>query len=189
VLFEHARVDFLDRVLAGECDVEHVVQGHHSGVYSVVTSTRGGHCTDVLDIDDVSQHEIAASLVKLVVFNQEFEEGVGLLGSVLVDERHVQIIDKQNHLLSQSLRAVALESLLVDVFLNNVLEILAVGTRREIDVKNGVHFIAKLAEAAEHCDSLCSSRVTTEHDWALVLKQYIHQPRVAGCVLGGHKNR
>jgi len=46
-----------------------------------------------------------------------------------------------------------------------------------------------LAEAAEDSDGLGSSRVTTEHDWALVLKQRIHEPRVSGSVLGGYKNR
>lgn len=96
VLAKQGRVDLLDRLLRGEGHVEDAVERHETRIYFVVATARRRHATDVEHVNDVSEIELTNALVELVALNEELEQGVGRLGSVLVDLRHVEIIDEHD---------------------------------------------------------------------------------------------
>lgn len=188
MLLEDAIVNLLSGLLGRLGHVERAVEGHKTGVDPVVTATNGGTAADVLHIDNVSELEVATTLVKLVAFNEELKQGVRRLGTVFVNDGHVQVIDEEDHLLASGLGSVGFEGSLINVLLNDVLEVAGGGTGREVDVQEEVLLLVELAEGTEDSDSLGGTRVTTEHHRSLVGEECVQQPRVTGGVDGGHKD-
>jgi hypothetical protein len=64
---QDAGVNLLGGFLAGEGDVEHVVEGHQAGVNSVVTTAGRRDTRNVLSVNDISKFPLATTLVKLVL--------------------------------------------------------------------------------------------------------------------------
>jgi hypothetical protein len=95
------------------------------------------------------------------------------LGTVHINVGHVQVINEQDHLLAGGLGTVRLQSLLVNVLLNNVLEIPGRGTGREVNVEEDVLVRVKLSESREDSDGLGGTGLTAEHDRALGLQKLV----------------
>ena len=96
----------------------------------VERTSRGVHTGKVLSVGYFLDLQLL-NVVPMLSIDCLSEKGDGSLSSQTIILRHVQIIDKEDHLLAGRLWTVALESLLVDVFLDDVLEVPAASTRRD----------------------------------------------------------
>jgi hypothetical protein len=76
-----------------------------------------------LCVDDFTELEVTSSLVELVSLHQELKQGVRLLGTVLINLGHVEIVNEQNELLAGSLGTVLLKGALVNVLFKVLLEV------------------------------------------------------------------
>ena len=74
-------------------------------------------------VDDFTELEVTSSLVELVSLHQELKQGVRLLGTVLINLGHVEIVNEQNELLAGSLGTVLLKGALVNVLFKVLLEV------------------------------------------------------------------
>jgi len=107
-------------------------------------------------------------LVELVSLDQELKQSVWCLSTVLVDDGHVKIINKQHHLLARRLWSISLQRSLINILFDDVLEVLRGGSRREVDIKEDVPIRVQLSESRKDSDGLGGTRVTTKHDWSLL---------------------
>jgi hypothetical protein len=76
-----------------------------------------------LCVDDFTELEVTSTLVELVSLNQELEQGIGLLSTILINLRHVKVINEEDKLLAGSLGTILLKGTLINVLFKVLLEV------------------------------------------------------------------
>jgi hypothetical protein len=76
-----------------------------------------------LCVNDFTELEVTSTLVELISLNQELEEGVRLLGTVLIDLGHVEIVNEEDELLAGGLGTVLLKGTLINILFKVLLEV------------------------------------------------------------------
>ena len=123
VVRQDGGVDFVLHFRARKQNIEDRKKREESRVHSVGPSSRRKHRPTELSVLDVALIPLR-SLVNVALFDEETQEGNGLLGSVLIDLRHVHVVDENDELLAWYFGPVDFSRAFVSVVVDGVLQIL-----------------------------------------------------------------
>jgi hypothetical protein len=121
--FQDRIVNLKCRFLGWSSHVEAREESIDSWINSVSTCHNWRNTANKLSVNNFSKFPLTTSLIELESTDEELAECQRLLCSICVDFRHVHIINENDHLFASCFWSVVLESSLVNVLFDDVLEV------------------------------------------------------------------
>ena len=181
---QDARVDRMQRLFAGETDGEHAEVTLETRIDGE-TSRRRIHTSDVLHVVYLLQRQLL-TVVPVPIVQVLTNERVRRHGTVVVDSRHVHIVDEVDQLL-RARRTVVSSGLLLERLFHDVLK----HRRRRVVVERNCRDEKVVAETvqlvADH-HRLAAARAANQHDGTTICHEEVHEVAKANRFCRVHEN-
>ena len=159
-----------------------------SGRYLISSSAWWSACSNKDAVGDLHEKELF-QVVETALINDLPQQFIGWLCAVLFESRHVDIINKENHLFTTE-RSNFSSSLFGEfIFVEEDIEdVFGVGLGRE--VHGSVSILIKFCAAEEIGDNngLTDTSFTRKETILFVLNQFVQDVLVLDCIAGWHKD-
>jgi hypothetical protein len=159
-----------------------------SGRDLISSSAWWSACSDKDAVGDLHEKELF-QVIETALINDLPQQFIGGLRAVLFEGRHVDIINKENHLFTAEWSNFSSSLFGEFIFVEEDIEdIFGIGLGRE--VHGSVSILIKLSAAEEigNDDGLSDTSFTRKKAVHFVLNQFVQDVLVFDCIAGRHKN-